>query len=81
MVNLKSTEIPQKDFLASKNVLMKMSYVNNVSCDKCGKYVNERSMEMIKHKEETFFLCLSCRDYESEIDKYAIQVAIDKESQ
>ena len=43
-----------------------MSYVNNVSCDKCGKHVNERSMDMVKHKEETFFLCLSCRDIDDD---------------
>ena len=44
----------------------KVSYVNNVSCDKCGKHVNERSMDMVKHKEETFFLCLSCRDIDDD---------------
>ncbi len=43
-----------------------MSYINNVSCDKCGKHVNERDMEMVKHKEETFFLCLSCQDMDDD---------------
>ena len=43
-----------------------MSYINNVSCDKCGKNVNERDMVMVKHKEETFFLCLSCQDIDED---------------
>ena len=43
-----------------------MSYVNNVSCDNCGKHVNERNMEMVKHKEETFFLCLSFQDMDDD---------------
>ena len=43
-----------------------MSYVNNVSCDKCGKHVNERSMDMVKHKRGDIPFCLSCRDIDDD---------------
>ena len=30
------------------------------------KNVNERNIDMVKHKEETFFLCLSCQDIDDD---------------
>ena len=46
--------------------LNKVSYVNNVSCDNVESTSMREAWTWVKHKEETFFLCLSCRDIDDD---------------